>query len=316
MIAKHSVLRRSGFTLVEMLVVVAIIGILVGILLPAVQSAREAARRNTCSSNLAQLGRAVVAFDAVRGFIPGWRNSPISSVNTNNYSWAVLLMPQIERRDVFTQLSNVAPAGVTPAMTPYIDLLVCPSSPPDSNAFPWLHYAINSGTGGITNASFKGDGLGFDTTVSRVSMDYVTSGDGLANTLAFSEKCGPLIPVGNWPQWSNFYVSNSHVPSSNLTPGFTTTGSAGHGFLLSGTVVSGKVINSGTNLTTTGVNYIHPSSQHPGGAMVVFADAHTLFIRETIAPNVMSQLMTSKSTEATTSPNYRTMPVLNEADFR
>jgi prepilin-type processing-associated H-X9-DG protein len=287
----------------------------VGLLLPAVQSAREAARRNTCSSNLSQLGRAVVAFDAARGFIPGWRNLPISATNTGNYSWAVLLMPNIERRDVYTALASVTPVNVTPAMTPYIDLLVCPSSPPDSNAFPWLHYAINSGTG-ATNTSFKGDGIAYDATIARVSSDYVTSGDGLANTLAFAEKSGPLIPVGNWPYWSNVSISGMHVPMSN-SAAFTTSGSAGHGFLLSGTIVTGKVINSGASYTSTGVNYIYPSSQHSGGAMVVFCDAHTLFVKDTIAPNVLSQLMTSKSTEASnTTINYRTMPVLNEADFK
>jgi prepilin-type processing-associated H-X9-DG protein len=200
-------------------------------------------------------------------------------------------------------------------MFPFIDLLVCPSSPPDSNAFPWLHYVINSGTGGATNSSFKGDGIAHDSTIARVSMDYVTSGDGLANTLAFSEKCGPLIPVGNWPHWSGT-MATSHFPSNNLA-GFQGVTGAGHGFLLSGTIVTGKVINSGTNYASTGVNYIYPSSQHSGGAMVVFCDAHTLFVKDTIAPNVLSQLMTSKSTEASnTTINYRTMPVLNEADFK
>jgi prepilin-type processing-associated H-X9-DG protein len=306
-----------------MLVVVAIIGILVGILLPAVQSAREAARRNTCSSNLAQLGRAVVAFDSARGFIPGWRNMLPMVGGSNFYSWAVLIMPNIERRDVYNAITAVSPSGTTVAMFPYIDLLVCPSSPPDSNAFPWLHYAINAGSG-TTSTAFRGDGIAYDATNNRVSMDYVTSGDGLANTLAFAEKCGPLIPIGNWPWWStnfnstwvsSFSTGTNHVPLTNLVTTMSNT-TASHGILLSGTLVSGKVINSGTNLSATGVNYIYPSSQHPGGAMIVFCDGHTLFVRETIAPNVLSQLMTSKSSEANTTPNYRTMPVLNEADFK
>jgi prepilin-type N-terminal cleavage/methylation domain-containing protein len=311
--------RRAGFTLVEMLVVVAIIGILMGLLLPAVQSAREAARRNVCSGNLAQLGRAVVAFDGTRGFIPGWRNFSISTTNTANYSWSVMILPNIERRDVFKSLSdNNALTAFNTTRNVFIELFVCPSSPPDSLLDPVIHYAINSGTGasGTSAGCCKGDGVAFDALTARVSTDYVTSGDGLANTLLLSEKCGAAIQAGSWPWWNNSFTSGTHIPNSNLTTIISPT-TATPGFLLSGVGPTGKVINSGTNLATTGVNFIYPSSQHPGGAMAVFCDAHTLFIRDSIAPRVLSQLMTSNSRE--TSSTYNTVNLnylLTEGDFK
>jgi prepilin-type N-terminal cleavage/methylation domain-containing protein/prepilin-type processing-associated H-X9-DG protein len=311
--------RRAGFTLVEMLVVVAIIGILMGLLLPAVQSAREAARRNTCSSNQAQLGRAVIAFDAVRGFIPGWRNALLSVSNTANYSWPVMILPNIERRDVFLTMSNNnLNAAFNATRNVFIDLFVCPSSPPDSLLDPVIQYAINSGTGasGTAAGCCKGDGVAFDATVARVSADYVTSGDGLANTLLISEKCGAAIPVGSWPWWNNFFLTGTHTPNSNLTTSITST-NATPGFLLATVAVTGKAINSGTALATTGTNFVYPSSQHPGGAMVVFCDAHTLFIRDSISPRVLSQLMTSNSRD--TSTTYNTVNLnylLTEGDFK
>jgi prepilin-type N-terminal cleavage/methylation domain-containing protein/prepilin-type processing-associated H-X9-DG protein len=311
--------RRGGFTLVEMLVVVAIIGILVGLLLPAVQSAREAARRNTCSSNLAQLGRAVVAFDGTRGFIPGWRNTPLSSLNTGNYSWPVMILPNIERRDAFITISNTnVNAAFNTTRNVFIDLFVCPSSPPDSLLDPVIQYAINSGTGasGTAAGCCKGDGVAFDATVARISADYITSGDGLANTLLLTEKCGAAIPAGSWPWWNNIFLTGTHIPQLNTVTTITAT-SATPGFLLATVSSTGKAINSGNSLTSTGTNFVYPSSQHPGGAMVVFCDAHTIFIRDSIAPRVLSQLMTSKSSDTsstynTTNLNY----ILSEGDFK
>ena len=285
-----SVRRRNAFTLVEMLVVIAIIGILMGILLPAVQTAREAARRNSCTNSLSQLGRAVVAFDGVRGFIPGWRNVAIASTNTGNYAWPVLIMPNIERRDVYNAIS-----ANTLLTAPYIDLFICPSTPPDSMGSPFIHYMING-----ASSNNKGDAVAFDAVSTRVGMEYVSGGDGLATTLLFSEKCGPLVTsIGQWANLItgfNLAVSGSSTPSIQLP---TTVGS----FYSAN---AGKVINSGSAPNS------YPSSQHPGGVMAAFCDAHTLFIKDSIQPRVLSQLMTSKSSEVTTSLSY----ILNEADVK
>src|SRR6185295_5062975 len=84
-----------GFTLVELLVVLAIIGLLVAILLPAVQAAREAARRLSCGNNLRQLAVAALLYEDVQGSLPP------SAVSATHYTWATLLLPHLEQQNLF-----------------------------------------------------------------------------------------------------------------------------------------------------------------------------------------------------------------------
>jgi prepilin-type N-terminal cleavage/methylation domain-containing protein len=88
---------RKGFTLIELLVVIAIIGILAGLLLPAVQQAREAARRMTCANNLKQMSLAMLNYESTYKFLPpGW--------NTHGTLWTAAILPQIEQADTYNGL--------------------------------------------------------------------------------------------------------------------------------------------------------------------------------------------------------------------
>lgn len=88
--------RRAGFTLVELLVVITVIGILISLLLPAVQSAREAARRVSCSNNLKQMGLAVQMFERAK------RHLPYSRYDTRE-TWAWIVLPYLEQQALFDQ---------------------------------------------------------------------------------------------------------------------------------------------------------------------------------------------------------------------
>ena len=110
--------RRQGFTLVELLVVIAIIGILVALLLPAIQAAREAARRSSCSNNLKQFGIALQNFHDVHGnFPPG-----LTDDDTNTLGWGSYILPYSEQKPLWDGMvatfSISPPAGTNPKATP------------------------------------------------------------------------------------------------------------------------------------------------------------------------------------------------------
>lgn len=96
--------RGRAFTLVELLVVIAIIGVLVALLLPAVQQARESARRTQCSNHAKQLGLAAHNFHDIRNWLPPSRvSNDNTDANQNWVTWAVLMMPYVEQQNFYTQ---------------------------------------------------------------------------------------------------------------------------------------------------------------------------------------------------------------------
>src|SRR5687768_6007213 len=99
--------RQRGFTLVELLVVIAIIGVLVALLLPAVQAAREAARRTQCSNNLKQIGLAMHNYhDTHKQFPPAY---VADSNGTPMHSWRVLILPYIEANHIYDRYDQTQP---------------------------------------------------------------------------------------------------------------------------------------------------------------------------------------------------------------
>jgi prepilin-type N-terminal cleavage/methylation domain-containing protein len=130
---------RTAFTLVELLVVIAIIGVLVALLLPAVQAAREAARRSSCTNNLRQLGLAMLNFNDTHNHLPV-SNRPGGVSAAPRYSWATLMLPYFEEQNLFDLYDMSqnwdAPAAVAPFSTPnaalvakHLSVFECPSQP-------------------------------------------------------------------------------------------------------------------------------------------------------------------------------------------
>ncbi len=146
--------RHAGFTLVEMLVVIAIIGILVGLLLPAVQMAREAGRKVACGNKLKQLALATVNFETTKNRYPGYQElllpqplAPVTPTNPFNKpaSWTVLLLPYIEKADVWERWNSSAVGLNAPVLTPPMDIMVCNSRGTSDLGIPITSYVANAG---------------------------------------------------------------------------------------------------------------------------------------------------------------------------
>lgn len=135
-------MRKRGFTLIELLVVIAIIAVLIALLLPAVQQAREAARRTQCKNNLKQIGLALHNYhDVFQGFPAGWSVDP---TNFNLQYWGLSILPYLDQANLFNKwdqsvpnineaaLLGFSPAAVTNNTTlakSVISAYLCPSSP-------------------------------------------------------------------------------------------------------------------------------------------------------------------------------------------
>lgn len=216
--------RNKGFTLIELLVVIAIIAILIALLLPAVQQAREAARRTQCKNNLKQLGLALHNYHDIHGSFPPGRvrtyvPSGIQAWNTSNIGWAARLLAQIDQAPLFAQINfnqvkgnstasghNANPNG---AMRQRLAAFRCPSDTetgagkrfdlPDGSgvvrgAAPNPNYGKTNYLGNLgnnaryeplTNNTRINRFSGIFQEVSSVQIRDIT--DGTTNTLAFAE---------------------------------------------------------------------------------------------------------------------------------
>lgn len=125
--------RRPGFTLIEVLVVIGIIGILVALLVPAVQMARESSRRTACQNNLRQIGLGVLHFESTHGkYPPGKKwSGPPSDPSSFSMAWSSFMLEHIEQSTIHNQInfkvSFTNPANL-PATTQAISVYLCPSS--------------------------------------------------------------------------------------------------------------------------------------------------------------------------------------------
>lgn len=204
---------RRGFTLVELLVVIAIIGILVALLLPAVQAAREAARRMQCVNHLSQVGLALQNYEmAFRVYPPGSVNDegPIRNVPEGyHHNWISQILPYIEEQNTYEHIDfkvGVYEEANQEVREINIDVLTCPSAAIENRDYARTSYA---GCQNDVEAPILADNNGVFFLNSAVRP--VDISDGLAHTLFVGEKyCDPDVDLG-WMSGTRATLRNTGV---------------------------------------------------------------------------------------------------------
>lgn len=202
--------RWRGFTLVELLVVIAIIGILVALLLPAVQAAREAARRMSCSNNLKQLGLGMQNYhDTYKAFPPvaiyGQGAYSISGVQpalvpAYHHTWCTAILPFMEQQPLYDSVNRQIRAWGQPIVGTVVPGLLCPSDdgygrdPGETHGIAVTHYVANEGWHWWSGPVVPGGGGGLNASADYQgvfsggqSINMGKIGDGTSNTVLLAE---------------------------------------------------------------------------------------------------------------------------------
>jgi len=281
--------RLSGFTLIELLVVIAIIGILVALLLPAIQAAREAARRSQCSNNLKQLALALHSYHDTHSTLPmGW---PSKASMQAEWAWTTFVLPYVEQQALCDQLDinnqrlrdAVANASLRPLLQAPLPAFRCPSStsekllPRTNPNAPDYHRQFNCNTCPSNflpaTSNYVGNAGFFDP---NPPPNYENNGifwvnqsfrfadilDGTANTFAIGERekrcrAGTWIGCRNPPgpdMWGSYFVRGRVSVKLNDPRPVSSSGTCSEGF----------------------------SSKHPGGALFALCDGGVRFVSDSI----------------------------------
>jgi prepilin-type N-terminal cleavage/methylation domain-containing protein len=311
--------NRGGFTLVELLVVIAIIGTLVGLLLPAVQQAREAARRSACTNNTKQLGLACLNYESTRKRLPAANDR--SAHGTEGWSWIVHILPFVEEVNLYNNLSTAtgrfsanwsATAGGAANTNTALPQLICPSStltnPNTSNtdgqrgltnykgaaAVGWITssepYSTDTTGGGILTKHTWSNETTLRANTSYGGIDMRQVGDGLSKTVMIGEVCGDD---------NNF--SWARGITSWITPAAATV-TVAQGTAPTITKIMGRFVTGSTN--TRGDFYGASNVQGLGsfhtGNLVLhgYGDGHTSAISADVDGSVLASIYTRNNGEA------------------
>ena len=306
--------RVRGFTLIELLVVIAIIAVLIALLLPAVQQAREAARRTQCKNNLKQLGLALHNYHDTYNLFPGASYCGVSGTSSiaHCHTWIEMLFPYFDQSAIYNQLNfNVANhQDVNPALLNNFKAsgLVCPSDP-DGGVYPnSRESSYTPGTGNSLGANYVPSAGPIDMNVCPIpaqtpNINCLSTGgarqgvaapglfnggyvsyriadctDGTTNTFLVGE----TLPL--YSSFHMYFASHMHIGTTNPPPNYFKT----YGPCNTTTYTKDQLRTARQDTC-----YAHMGgfmSQHVGGLQMCMGDGSVRFISENVNYNTWVNL--------------------------
>jgi prepilin-type N-terminal cleavage/methylation domain-containing protein/prepilin-type processing-associated H-X9-DG protein len=294
-------LKSRGFTLIELLVVIAIIGVLVSLLLPAVQQAREAARRTQCRNNLKQIGIALHNYhDQVGSFPPG------TIFGDQDYGWGTFILPNLDQAPLYNQLNFLGYGSVITNSSVYterslplvpgvtdtlLSVFLCPSNSmlTHSPVRPGAGSPSGASLGGFARSDYKGclgsGGAAITGMFGKIKATYRPTRmrdilDGSSNTFAVGEGYTRFARAIDGPTHPNVGDFGVWIGTNNQHQNVVAETGINH------------IPNGGASLPVTTLNQFDDcfASAHTGGVTFLFADGSVRFISDNINMRIYTYL--------------------------
>jgi len=307
---------RTAFTLIELLVVIAIIGVLVGLLLPAVQQAREAARRTACSNNMKQIGLALHNYAHSHrerlptGWVGEYENGEIHGDEGPGWGWASQLLPFMEENNIYDGMNfdeEIDHSDNDDARVAVISTFLCPS---DSFGTDKLFFPGDDGAGSNDDeeapdatpgaVQFARSNYPGMFGAEHMAHDHGGGGDGVEP----SEGDGTFVANTGLDK-GIFFRHFTDGLSKTIAVGERDSrmgGSLWIGMAEGKSAAMSRVVGVGEHLFNSADPHFEDFySQHPGGMNVVFADGHVAFLSNSIGETTFQALATRSGGEPVSS---------------